>query len=159
MSARVIITFAYAGIEPPIYVVTSASSPPWEILEMNISSELTKEGDNIYYRVLDGVAPGDYQYKIRAGSGTWMIDASKETGKPLPPPSTPWLQCRRHSRYLESFSKVGSVDGFALACPLSRIPMALCTPCQWARGIALPACFGRVAAGTCPRADESFDHG
>jgi hypothetical protein len=89
MSARVIITFAHAGIEPPICVVTSASSPPWEILEMNISPELTKEGDNIYYRVLDGVAPGEYQYKIRAGNGTWIIDASKETGKPLSPPSTP----------------------------------------------------------------------
>jgi hypothetical protein len=88
MSARVIITFAYAGIEPPIYVVTSASSPPWEVLEMNTSTELTKEGDNIYYLVLDGVAPGVYQYKVRAGNGTWIVDGSKETGKPLTPPST-----------------------------------------------------------------------
>jgi hypothetical protein len=81
MSARATITFSRTGVHPPVFVVTSVSTPPWEVLEMAVSDKKTDSGDTIYYLQLDGVVPGRYEYKIRIGDSNWTVDESKETSK------------------------------------------------------------------------------
>jgi len=84
MSARATITFSRPGVQPPVFVVTSVSTPPWEVLEMAVSDKKTDSGDTIFHLQLDGVAHGRYEYKIRIGDSNWTIDESKETSKFLP---------------------------------------------------------------------------
>lgn len=86
MKGTATITFSQAGVQSPVYVVTSLSSPPWEILEMSVSDEQTTSGDLIFTKQFEDVAEGSYQYKIRIGDGHWFLDQSKESGK---------LSCRK----------------------------------------------------------------
>jgi hypothetical protein len=41
MTESVTITFSQTGVQPPVYVVTSLSEPPWEPLEMAVDHEQT----------------------------------------------------------------------------------------------------------------------
>jgi|TARA_R110002003_G_scaffold116_10_gene10136 hypothetical protein len=80
MANTATITFCQTGVQPPVYVVTSLSDPPWETLEMSVNDEQTASANLIFTRQFDGVAEGSYQYKIRIGDGYWVVDESKDTG-------------------------------------------------------------------------------
>jgi hypothetical protein len=80
MSNSATITFSQTGIQPPVYVVTSLSDPPWDILEMNVEKEQTASANLIFTRRFEGVAEGSYQYKIRIGDGHWVLDESRDCG-------------------------------------------------------------------------------
>ncbi|KAJ4363665.1 hypothetical protein N0V83_009961 [Neocucurbitaria cava] len=77
MSAQATITFSQAGVQPPVYVVTSLGD--WETLEMKVEEERTSSGDLVFAKQFDNVAEGSYQYKIRIGEGHWVLDESKES--------------------------------------------------------------------------------
>ncbi|KAF2112688.1 hypothetical protein BDV96DRAFT_497355 [Lophiotrema nucula] len=79
MASRATITFSQPGVQPPVYVVTSLSSPAWETLEMNVEGKETEGDDLLFTRHFDDVAEGSYQYKIRIGEGHWVVDESKES--------------------------------------------------------------------------------
>jgi len=76
------ITFSQTGVQPPVYVVTSLSDPPWEPLEMHVEDAQTASANLIFTRRFDNVAEGDHQYKIRIGDGHWVVDESKDSGTP-----------------------------------------------------------------------------
>ncbi|KAF2465763.1 uncharacterized protein BDR25DRAFT_82866 [Lindgomyces ingoldianus] len=78
MATRATITFTQAGIQPPVYVVTSLSTPPWDALEMSVSDSKTEAGDLVFTKQFDHVPAGIYQYKIRIGDGFWVVDESKD---------------------------------------------------------------------------------
>jgi hypothetical protein len=79
MTERVTITFSQTGVQPPVYVVTSVSEPPWEPLEMTVEEEQTASANLIFTRQFKDVAEGDHQYKIRVGNGHWVVDESKDS--------------------------------------------------------------------------------
>ncbi|KAH7408623.1 hypothetical protein DE146DRAFT_646764 [Phaeosphaeria sp. MPI-PUGE-AT-0046c] len=79
MTERAIITFAQTGVQPPVYVVTSLSDPPWETLEMDVDKEQTASANLIFTKRFDNIPEGSYQYKIRVGDGLWVVDESKDS--------------------------------------------------------------------------------
>ncbi|PSN73972.1 hypothetical protein BS50DRAFT_480905 [Corynespora cassiicola Philippines] len=79
MKGTATITFTQHGVQPPVYLVTSASHPPWELLEMDASDDKTASGDTVFVRRLLDVPEGSYQYKVRIGDSHWVIDEAKET--------------------------------------------------------------------------------
>ncbi|KAJ4354853.1 hypothetical protein N0V95_003463 [Ascochyta clinopodiicola] len=79
MQGEAAITFTQPGVHPPVFVVTSLSTPPWEPLELKPSKEKTPSGDLIFEQKFGNVAEGSYQYKIRIGEGHWVVDESKES--------------------------------------------------------------------------------
>lgn len=81
MDSEATITFTQPGVQPPVYVVTSLSTPPWAPLELKPSKEKTPTGDYVFEQKFGNVAEGSYQYKIRIGEGHWVVDDSKESGK------------------------------------------------------------------------------
>jgi hypothetical protein len=81
MTSEATITFSQAGVQPPVYVVTSLSTPPWATLELTPSNEKTPSGDVIFRQQFGNVAEGSYQYKIRIGEGHWVVDETKESGE------------------------------------------------------------------------------
>lgn len=83
MTSKATITFAQTGVQPPVYVVTSLSDPPWEPLEMKVDDEHTASANLIFERHFTNVSEGSYQYKIRIGQDHWIIDEAKDTGKSL----------------------------------------------------------------------------
>ena len=74
------ITIRYSdqGTQPPVYVATSFTNPPWEPIEMeHISNE---DGFEFYRSFLD-MEEGTHQYKFRLGPGDWwVLDKNKPTG-------------------------------------------------------------------------------
>jgi hypothetical protein len=80
MTSHATITFAQTGVQPPVYVLTSLSEPPWETLEMEVDKEQTASANLIFARRFENVAEGSYQYKIRIGDGHWVVDDSKDSG-------------------------------------------------------------------------------
>lgn len=84
MHSEATIAFTQPGVQPPVYVVTSLSTPPWEPLELKPSKEQTSSGDLVFEQGFDNVNEGSYQYKIRIGEGHWVVDESKESGKYYP---------------------------------------------------------------------------
>ncbi len=84
MSERATIISVHEGVHAPLYVVTSLSTPPWQVLEMALSDLKTESGASVFFRQFEGVAPGTYQYKVRIGEGHWIVDEVKETGKSAP---------------------------------------------------------------------------
>lgn len=79
---RAKIFYSRPGIQGPLYIVTSMSSPPWEVLEMK-RGEPTSTGDPVYYREFENVSEGQHQYKIRIGDHHWVVDDQAETGAQL----------------------------------------------------------------------------
>ncbi|KAJ4313080.1 hypothetical protein N0V94_007114 [Neodidymelliopsis sp. IMI 364377] len=79
MTSEATIIFSQAGVQPPVYVVTSLSTPPWATLELTPSNEKTPSGDVIFRQQFGNVAEGSYQYKIRIGEGHWVVDETKES--------------------------------------------------------------------------------
>lgn len=77
--SKTTITFTQAGVESPVYVVTSLSSPPWQPLEMKVAEPKPDTLAKTFIRDFEGVAEGTYQYKIRIGEGHWVVDEHKET--------------------------------------------------------------------------------
>jgi hypothetical protein len=80
MTESATITFSQAGVQPPVYVVTSISEPPWETLEMRVDKDRSTSADLVFTRRFDNVAEGNYQYKIRVGEGQWVVDESRDSG-------------------------------------------------------------------------------
>jgi hypothetical protein len=80
MQSEATITFTQPGVQPPVYVVTSLSSPPWVTLELKPSEDKTPSGDFVFEQKFANVSEGSYQYKIRIGEGHWVVDESKESG-------------------------------------------------------------------------------
>ncbi|KAG9200333.1 hypothetical protein G6514_007158 [Epicoccum nigrum] len=79
MQSEATITFTQPGVQPPVYVVTSLSSPPWATLELKPSEDKTPSGDFVFEQKFANVSEGSYQYKIRIGEGNWVVDDSKES--------------------------------------------------------------------------------
>ncbi|KAF2126034.1 hypothetical protein P153DRAFT_298733 [Dothidotthia symphoricarpi CBS 119687] len=79
MTAKATISFSQPGVQPPVYVVTPLSNPPWETLELTVDDEKMPSGDLVFTRHFNDVGEGSYQYKIRIGEGYWVLDESKET--------------------------------------------------------------------------------
>ncbi|KAF2270172.1 hypothetical protein CC78DRAFT_574297 [Lojkania enalia] len=79
MAGHATITFSQPGVQPPVFVVTSISSQPWETLEMNADGKKSASGDLVFTRQFANVPEGDYQYKIRIGDGHWVVDESKDS--------------------------------------------------------------------------------
>lgn len=50
---------------------------------MTAEGSKTSSGDLIFTRHFDDAVEGNYQYKIRVGEGHWVVDESKETGRPV----------------------------------------------------------------------------
>lgn len=80
MQSEATITFTQLGVQPPVYVVTSLSTPPWAPLELKQKEEKTPAGDLVFEQKFSNIAEGSYQYKIRIGEGHWVVDDSKESG-------------------------------------------------------------------------------
>jgi hypothetical protein len=80
MQNEATITFTQPGVQPPVYMVTSLSTPPWATLELKPIKEKTPSGDLVFEQKFGNVAEGSYQYKIRIGEGHWVVDESKESG-------------------------------------------------------------------------------
>jgi hypothetical protein len=80
MTGSATIAFSQPGVQPPVYVVTSLSNPPWATLELT-PADKTPSGDIVFKRQFENVPEGSYQYKIRIGEGHWVVDESKESGK------------------------------------------------------------------------------
>jgi len=79
MQSEATITFTQPGVQPPVYVVTSLSSPPWTTLELKPSEDKTPSGDFVFEQKFANVKEGSYQYKVRIGEGHWVVDESKES--------------------------------------------------------------------------------
>ncbi|KAF2819316.1 hypothetical protein CC86DRAFT_307416 [Ophiobolus disseminans] len=79
MSNKATITFSQAHVQPPVYVVTSLSEPPWETLEMEVDKEHQASGNLVFTRHFENAPQGDHQYKIRIGDGYWVVDESKDS--------------------------------------------------------------------------------
>jgi len=77
MSQKVTITYSSPGLHPPVYVTTSLSEPPWEVLEMEISD--LQGGEHGYAKTFLA-EEGEYQYKFRFGPGDWWVC---DEGKPM----------------------------------------------------------------------------
>lgn len=67
-------------MQPPVYVVTSLSDPPWEAQEMTVDKEQTSSSDLVFLKHFDDAPAGDHQYKIRIGDGYWVVDESTDSG-------------------------------------------------------------------------------
>lgn len=78
MTSNATITFSQAGVQPPVYVVTSLSG--WTTLELDVVKDSEASEDLVFKKDFPNVAEGDYQYKIRIGEGYWVLDESKESG-------------------------------------------------------------------------------
>ena len=75
MKFPVTVDFSSPGLQPPVFVCTSLSDPPWEPVEME-----TMKNDKDEYRFFKSFTAeeGDYQYKLRLGPGDWWVcDDSK----------------------------------------------------------------------------------
>lgn len=80
MKTSVKISYTHPGTQPPVYIITSLSSPPWETVKMQLSKEKTEAGEFLFYKEFNGVEEGEYQYKFRLGSGDWwVLDETAET--------------------------------------------------------------------------------
>ncbi|XPT03225.1 hypothetical protein M3J09_012326 [Ascochyta lentis] len=79
MQSEATITFTQPGVQPPVYVVSSLSTPPWAPLELKPRKEKTPSGDLVFEQKFGNIAEGSYQYKIRIGEGHWVVDESKES--------------------------------------------------------------------------------
>jgi hypothetical protein len=79
MANRATITYAQTGVQPPVYVVTSLSEPPWETLEMDVEDDQTASANLVFSRRFDKVPAGSYPYKIRIGADHWVVDEFKDT--------------------------------------------------------------------------------
>lgn len=69
----VTITFFHPNTSPPVYVATSLTNPPWQVVEMDVKQERTPSGDLIFDKKFDAVEAGEYQYKFRLGPGDWWV--------------------------------------------------------------------------------------
>lgn len=77
MKQNVKITYFSAGLQPPVYIVTSLSEPQWQPIEME--SEKEGESDLRFSKSFE-VEEGEYQYKFRLGPGDWWVhDEDKPT--------------------------------------------------------------------------------
>lgn len=80
MKTSVKISYTHPGTQPPVYIITSLSSPPWETIEMQLSEEKTEAGEFLFNKEFDDVEEGEYQYKFRLGLGDWwVLDETAET--------------------------------------------------------------------------------
>lgn len=91
-SRHVRITYSHPGTQPPVYVATSLSSPPWQPLEMRCGDQRTNDGELIFHRDFENVDAGSYQYKFRLGPGDWwVLDETAATGENGDPTRKPCL--------------------------------------------------------------------
>lgn len=80
MSGSHTITYDAHGVQPPVYVVTSMSNPPWVALEMQLEAS-TETGRQFFSRTFEGVPAGEHQYKIRIGDHGWVVDNTHRSSK------------------------------------------------------------------------------
>lgn len=85
MPRRATITFS-TDAEGPVFVVTELSTPPWTPLEMSSDNAESPGGHRNFTRSFEGIAEGEYQYKVRIGEDHWVVDEAKETGNNFPSP-------------------------------------------------------------------------
>jgi len=71
------IKFSQPGVQPPVYLVGSFSSPPWETQEMQ---HATKDGEYEFTKEIEVEAGQQYQYKIRIGESNWALNENDPKG-------------------------------------------------------------------------------
>jgi hypothetical protein len=72
------IRFSKPGAQPPVYLVGSFSSPPWDPTEMQYT---IKDGEYEFRKEIEVEAGQRYQYKIRIGESEWALNENEDKGK------------------------------------------------------------------------------
>lgn len=79
MKQTVRVSYVHAGLQPPVYIITSMSEPQWEPVEMQHTQKTDGEFD--FWQQFEA-EEGEHQYKFRLGAGDWwVLDESKQTGE------------------------------------------------------------------------------
>lgn len=77
MTRTVPIEYTAIDLTPPVYITTSLSSPPWDIIEMEA---ITHPDGQYLFRTEFEATAGEHQYKFRLGPGDWWVcDESRPT--------------------------------------------------------------------------------
>ena len=83
------ITLVNSGLSPPIYILASFTSPPWEPHKMKFRGIADRAYDNpnvmqlvyTFWRRFD-IDPGVWKYRFRVGvTGWFLVDHLAEKGK------------------------------------------------------------------------------
>lgn len=67
----VTVTYSKPGTQPPVYVAGSFSEPPWQLQEMEYTTEANNEHQ--FHKNIIVNEGGRYQYKYRLGVGDWWV--------------------------------------------------------------------------------------
>lgn len=83
------IALVNSGLSPPVYILASFTSPPWEPHEMKFVGIRREAYDNpnveqvvhTFWALFD-IGPGVWEYRFRVGMTTWFVcNHLAETGK------------------------------------------------------------------------------
>ncbi|KAF2481617.1 hypothetical protein BDY17DRAFT_311289 [Neohortaea acidophila] len=93
MKQNVTVEYSAPGLQPPVYICTSLSEPPWEAIEMHRdlapapcppastkSDPAYTSGGGYVFSKTFCVEEGEYQYKFRLGEGDWWVC---DEGRPM----------------------------------------------------------------------------
>ena len=79
MKTHTSLAYSLAGLQPPVFVVTSLSEPQWDPIEMQHRQR--EDGQFEFWQDFDA-EEGEHQYKFRLGPGDWWaLDETKQIGK------------------------------------------------------------------------------
>jgi len=91
------ITYSKSGTQPPVYLAGTFSTPAWEPMEM----EYTTEGEeHEFFKEVLVDQNEEYQYKFRIGLGDWwVLNEEAPTGMYHPANSRRQLSTKRYYRH------------------------------------------------------------
>ena len=77
----VLIKYCNPGLQPPLYIAGTMTTPPWELCEMKTVRPLAAGSTFEFEKQFQDLLPGRYQYKFLVGSQSlWVLDDDVETG-------------------------------------------------------------------------------
>lgn len=65
------ITYRHFGTQPPIFIAGEFSDPPWELQEMEYTTD--EAGEHIFKKQVLAAPGSQIQYKFRVGTGDWWV--------------------------------------------------------------------------------------
>lgn len=65
------VTYKKPGTSPPIFIAGSFSDPPWELHEMDCTTD--QDGEHTFQSKLMLEPDQDYQFKLRIGHDNWWV--------------------------------------------------------------------------------------
>lgn len=65
------VTYKKPGTSPPIFIAGSFSDPPWELHEMDCTTN--QDGEHTFQSKLMLEPDQDYQFKLRIGHDNWWV--------------------------------------------------------------------------------------